>query len=168
MDILPISAGLSMRINRGMTYFTLSNLTRMMQDDHLNKKIHEGHNIKRFREMLGIKQEALALALGDDWNQKKVSLLEGKDTIDPDILEQVAGVLKVPAKAIQNFDEEGAVAYINTFYDSSKADFNYNCTFNPIEKIVQLYDEKITLYERMLRDKDDMIARVEKMNTGKA
>ncbi len=30
--------------------------------------------------MLGIKQEALAFELGDDWNQKKVSLLEQKET----------------------------------------------------------------------------------------
>jgi hypothetical protein len=34
-------------------------------------KIHQGRNVKRFREMLGIKQEALAYELGDDWNQKK-------------------------------------------------------------------------------------------------
>lgn len=29
------------------------------------KKIHEGRNVKRFREMLSIKQEALAWELGD-------------------------------------------------------------------------------------------------------
>lgn len=29
-----------------------------------DKKIHEGRNVKRFREMLGIKQEALAFNLG--------------------------------------------------------------------------------------------------------
>lgn len=39
------------------------------------KKIHEGRNVKRFREMLGIKQDALAFELGDDWNQQKVSHL---------------------------------------------------------------------------------------------
>mgnify|MGYP001551983140 CR=1 FL=1 len=44
-------------------------------------KVHEGRNIKRFREMLGIKQEALAAGLGEDWTQKKVSLLEQKETI---------------------------------------------------------------------------------------
>jgi hypothetical protein len=32
--------------------------------------------------MLGIKQEALASALGDDWNQKKISLLKGKESIE--------------------------------------------------------------------------------------
>jgi DNA-binding XRE family transcriptional regulator len=31
-----------------------------------NNKMHEGRNVKRFREMLGIKQEALAFELGED------------------------------------------------------------------------------------------------------
>jgi hypothetical protein len=38
-----------------------------MQD----KKIHQGRNIKRFREMRGIKQDALAFDLGEDWNLQK-------------------------------------------------------------------------------------------------
>lgn len=33
-------------------------------------RIHEGRNVKRFREMMGLKQEALAEKLGDDWTQK--------------------------------------------------------------------------------------------------
>ncbi len=33
----------------------------MIHTDMPNKKIHQGRNIKRFREMLGIKQEALPL-----------------------------------------------------------------------------------------------------------
>ena len=31
--------------------------------------------------MLGIKQDALAFDLGEDWNQKKISLLEQKEII---------------------------------------------------------------------------------------
>ena len=30
----------------------------------MEQKIHQGRNVKRFREMLGIKQEALAFDLG--------------------------------------------------------------------------------------------------------
>jgi len=30
----------------------------------MEKTIHQGRNVKRFREMLGIKQEALAFELG--------------------------------------------------------------------------------------------------------
>ncbi len=56
----------------------------------MTKTIHQGKNVKRFREMLGIKQEGLAFDLGDDWNQKKISLLEQKEQIEPHILEQVA------------------------------------------------------------------------------
>ena len=73
-----------------------------------DKTIHEGRNIKRIREMLGIKQDALAGELGDDWNQKKISLLEQKESIEPPLLEEVARALKVPVEAIKNFDEEKA------------------------------------------------------------
>ena len=48
----------------------------------MEKIIHQGRNVKRFREMLGIKQEALAVELGEDWNQRKVSLLEQKEVIE--------------------------------------------------------------------------------------
>ena len=47
----------------------------------MEKTIHQGRNVKRFREMLGIKQERLALELGEDWNQRKISLLEQKEVI---------------------------------------------------------------------------------------
>ena len=62
-----------------------------MATTDMNEKIHQGRNVKRFREMFGIKQEALAIALGDDWNQKKISLLEQTETIEDDLLEQVEG-----------------------------------------------------------------------------
>ncbi|GJN57107.1 transcriptional regulator [Elizabethkingia anophelis] len=132
-----------------------------------NKKIHQGRNIKRFREMLGIKQDALAYELGEDWNQKKISLLEQKESVEKDILEQVAKILKVPTEAIENFDEDSVINIIsNTFNEGSIANAtaeNIQCTFNPIDKIVVLYDEKIALYERMLKEKDEMMARLEKL-----
>jgi hypothetical protein len=40
---------------------------------------------------------------------------------------------------------------------------NYNPSFHPIDKIVQLHEEKIALYERMLKEKDEMMARLEKL-----
>jgi transcriptional regulator with XRE-family HTH domain len=136
-----------------------------MMSTATTKKIHEGRNVKRFREMLGIKQDALAADLGDDWNQQKVSLLEQKDTIDPALLQQISSALKIPAEAIQNFDEEQAVNIIsNTFHDEAVAYAEqYKCQFNPIDKIVQLHEEKIALYERMLKEKDEMMARLEKL-----
>jgi len=139
----------------------------MTTTDNMPNKVHEGRNIKRFREMLGIKQETLAQELGEDWTQSKVSHLETRDTIDPFILEQVAGVLKVPVEAIKNFDEEAAINIVaNTVNNHDNATgnsvFMYYPTFNPIDKIVQLYDEKIALYERMLKEKNELLEKLTK------
>jgi len=117
----------------------------------MEKTIHHGRNVKRFREMLGFKQEGLAIELGDDWTQRKISLLEQKDLIEPELLEQIAQILKVPADAIKNFDEETEVAYINTFNDNSKGDFNYKCNFNPLDKWAEEIAENRRLYERLLQ-----------------
>ena len=130
-------------------------------------KIHQGRNIKRFREMLGIKQEALAHELGKDWSQKKISLLEQKETVEDAILAQVSEILRIPVEAIQNFDEEQAITVISsTFNDNSAVVYN-NPVFNPIDKILQLHEEKIALYERMLKEKDEMMARLERLIEGK-
>ncbi len=136
------------------------------------EKIHEGRNVKRFREMLGIKQEALAYELGEDWNQKKISLLEQKEVLEPEILYRVSKALKIPEIAIKNFDEEKAITIIaNTVNNNDNASgnalFSYYPTINPIEKIIQLHEEKIHLYERMLAEKDEMVARLERLIEGK-
>ena len=130
----------------------------------MEQKIHQGRNVKRFREMLGIKQEALDFDLGNDWNQKKISMLEQKDVIEEDMLRQISKALKIPVEAFQNFDEEQAVNLISCNF-SDNAMFNNRIEVfnnNPIEEIKKLHEEKIVLYERMLKEKDEMMARLEK------
>ena len=115
----------------------------------MEKKIHHGRNVKRFREMLGIKQEGLALELGDDWNQRKISLLEQKEEIEADLLKQVAEVLKVPVEAIDKFDEEAAVniiAHTVNNHDNA-AVFMYQPHFNPLDKVMELF-ERLLVSER--------------------
>ncbi|WP_343641927.1 helix-turn-helix transcriptional regulator [Chryseobacterium sp.] len=128
--------------------------------------IHQGRNVKRFREMLGIKQEALAFDLGDDWNQKKVSLLEQKEIIEDPLLKRISEVLKIPVEAFQNFDEEQAVNIIsNTFSDFKEgaSAINIHPVFNPVEAILKMHEEKMGLYERMLKEKDEMMVRLERL-----
>jgi transcriptional regulator with XRE-family HTH domain len=122
-------------------------------------QVHQGRNIKRFREMLGWKQEALAYALGDDWSQKRVSLLEAKETIEEDILAQVAAILKVPVDAIKNFNEEAVFNIIgNTVNNHDQAAFfNYYPTFNPIDKVVELFEENKKLYEQLLASEREKV-----------
>jgi len=133
----------------------------------MEKTIHQGRNVKRFREMLGIKQEALALELGDDWNQRKISLLEQKETIEPDLLELIAKVLKVPAEAIKNFDEEAAIHNIQNNYDSAVVNagptINYKCNFNPLDKWAEEITENRKLYERLLQAEKEKMELLQKL-----
>ena len=137
----------------------------------MNKTIHQGRNVKRLREMLGLKQEGLAYMLGDDWNQQKISLLEQKEEIDDQLLEQIAGQLKVPAEAIRNFDEEMAVFNIQNNYEGSNAgangvtggNQNYNCTFNPLEKYMEAIEANKELYERLLQSEKEKNELLQKM-----
>lgn len=131
----------------------------------MEQRIHQGRNVKRFREMLGIKQEALAFDLGEDWNQKKISLLEQKEIIDDPLLKKISEVLKIPVEAFQNFNEEQAVNIIsNTFNDQSNG-YNYYPTFNvnPIEKWIEALDEIKRLNEELLKSKDEQIKILEKL-----
>ncbi|HEV7379669.1 MAG TPA: helix-turn-helix transcriptional regulator [Dyadobacter sp.] len=137
----------------------------MSSSSDITPNIHQGRNVKRFREMMQIKQEALAYELGEDWTQKKVSLLEQKEVIEQDILDQIAKILKVPADAIKNFDEQSAINIIsNTFHDTQGL-VNYNPTFNinPIDKWIEALEENKKLYERLLKaeqDKNDLLQKL--------
>ena len=90
----------------------------------MEAKVHEGRNVKRFREMLGIKQDALAYELGEGWTQKKISQLEQKESIELPLLQQISDTLKIPVEAFQNFDEEKAINIIsNTVNNSTRNTF---------------------------------------------
>ncbi|MCP1995291.1 helix-turn-helix domain-containing protein [Flavobacterium sp. HSC-61S13] len=132
-----------------------------------HKTIHQGRNIKRFREMLGIKQEALAFDLGEDWNQKKISILENKEVVDKSLLKDISQALKIPVEAFENFDEEQAINLISNTANFENclqpAFFSFQPTFHPVDKILELHEEKIALYERMLIEKDDMILQLKEL-----
>ena len=134
----------------------------------MEKTIHQGRNIKRFREMLGIKQEALASELGEDWNQRKVSLLEQKDVVEPEVLDQVAKVLKVPVDAIRKFDEETAYNVIgkvvtNVNDNATGQIFQFSPTINPIDKWMEAIEEIKKLYERLLDSEKEKIELLKKI-----
>ncbi|WP_295843058.1 helix-turn-helix transcriptional regulator [uncultured Apibacter sp.] len=137
----------------------------MTIDNATSRKIHQGRNIKRFREILGIKQEALAFDMGV--SQSSISDYESKETLDDKVLEKIAGFLKVPVEAIKNFDENSAINVIaNTFnnHDHSNPQFasiiNNSPNFNPLDKMVELY-------ERMLQQQKEMIEKLERLIEGK-
>ena len=131
-----------------------------MNVDTKHRRIHHGNNIKRLRDILGVKQEIIASELG--WTQQFVSKLEQKEQIDDETLQKVADVLHIPTDAIKNFNDEATVTFItNTFNNHDIVTSNFTCmsTINPIEKIVELYErllkteqEKVFLLEGRLKD----------------
>lgn len=127
----------------------------------MNKAIHEGRNVKRIREILDVKQEVLAADMGI--SQQRLSEIEKKEKLDEELMEQIAGILKVPIEAIKNFDEEAAVNIIaNNCYDHS-ASVNYYCTFNPVEKWIESLKKNEELYERLLqaeREKNELLQKL--------
>jgi transcriptional regulator with XRE-family HTH domain len=138
-----------------------------------NRKIHQGRNVKRFREMLGMKQEALADQLGEDWSQKRISMLENKELIEDDILQELAKALKVPAEAIKNFNEETAFNVINNTFTSNDTSsinngVNYYPTFNPFDELLRISNEKDELYKALLKEKDEKIVLLQRfLDAGK-
>ena len=135
-----------------------------MTNTDSSRKIHHGRNIKRFREMFGLKQEALALELGDDWSQKKVSRMEENERVEDEVLEQVAKILKVPVEAIKNFDEEAAINIIsNTFHESAFINSAGTFNINPVEKWIQTLEENKKLYEQLIKEKEERIALLQKL-----
>ncbi|MFD2964834.1 MULTISPECIES: helix-turn-helix transcriptional regulator [Olivibacter] len=126
-----------------------------------------GPKISRVRELRGMKQEALAIELG--MSQQAVSAMEKKDTIESELLTQVAEILGVTPEAIENFDEDNVINYFNTFNDNSGAgaySSNPAYTFNPLDKLIEAYEENKKLYERLLEAEKEKIAYLEKLLKG--
>lgn len=132
----------------------------MNADTVIIPRVHQGRNIKRFRDILGVKQEALAAEL--DMTQQAFSNLEQKEQIDEKTLNKVAAVLQIPVEALKNMTDEAAVNIVaNTFnsHDTSTS-ISYYPIFNPIDKVVELYErmlkaeqEKVSLLQEAFRDK---------------
>ena len=114
-----------------------------------SNKVHIGKKISRIREIRGIKQDFLAGELGV--SQQTISKIEQSEEIEDSMLEKIADVLGVSAEAIKNFSEEVLIFHIQNMNDNSTAyAYNYQCSYNPLDKVVELY-------ERLLKSEQDKV-----------
>ncbi|TPE39706.1 helix-turn-helix domain-containing protein [Pontibacter mangrovi] len=130
-----------------------------------NRPLHLGDHVRRMRTALGVKQSALANDLGT--TQQNISRIEQEEDMDKATLEKIAKALGVTPEAIENFTEEGAIFNVQTLHDNSCAGNNgyfEQCNFNPIEKIVELYDALL----KAEREKNDLLAQLLKEKAGTA
>lgn len=125
------------------------------------KPSHIGRKISRIRELRGIKQETLALEMGV--SQQTVSRMEQSENVEEETLQKVAKALGVPAEGIKNFNDEAIqniIANSFTSHDSSTINaINISPTFNPLDKVVELYErlleserEKVELLKKMIKE----------------
>lgn len=129
----------------------------------LSKPNHIGRKISRIRELKDMKQEALAIALGT--SQQTISAIENSETIDEERLKEVAKALGVSTEAIKNFSEDAVFNYFNNIYDNEISggiinNAPHHCTFNPLDKVVELY-------ERLVQAEKDKNEYLEKLYKGK-
>lgn len=132
-------------------------------------KKHIGRNVARMREMRGMKQETLADMLGI--SQQKVSLFENTPDLDDDKLTPIAAALQTSVEALKNFSEDAFFNIISNTYNNTSNDnstlvassLNYYPTFNPIDKLLESYEENKKLYERPLETEKEKICVIEEL-----
>jgi transcriptional regulator with XRE-family HTH domain len=109
-----------------------------------------------------MKQEALAIALGV--SQQSISNLEGSESVDDEKLTRIAEALGVSTEAIKNFSEDAVFNIIgNTYNDDSSSIKNYNCTFNPLDKLLETFEENKKLYQQLIQAEKEKVALLEKL-----
>lgn len=113
--------------------------------------VHHGYNIRRLREILGMKQSALAKEMGPEWTQQAVSRLEAKAWIKPQIIEVVAKALDLLPNDILDFNEEVLLKNIRGQL------LVYGAPGNPApaSRLDALMAENKALYEHLLRCEED-------------
>jgi len=130
------------------------------------KPRHIGRNISRIRELRDMKQEALAIAIGT--TQQSISIIEGSESVDDEKLKAIAEALGVPTEVIKNFSEEAVFNIIgNTYHNDSSSIKNNNCTFNPLDKLLEAIDKNEQLYERLIQVEKEKAAYLEKLLSDK-
>jgi transcriptional regulator with XRE-family HTH domain len=140
------------------------------------KQIHIGHNIQRTREIVGIKQFALAESCG--WSQQQMSKLENSEDVEDETLETIAKNLGVTPEFIKHFNEEKTVYYIqnnNTFRDNSSTQHfkpvlnngSVDQLMSILEKYLEEDKKKSSQIESLTKSVMDLAEEVKRMKSGK-
>lgn len=117
-----------------------------------------GYNIKKLRQLKGLKQEALAIELGI--SQSEMSEIESQEQIDEAIVIKIAHILNLTPEIIKEFNEQHAFYSINNKVENSPINdsgHGIHQVFSPIDKVVELYErllasekEKLELLKRQI------------------
>ena len=134
-------------------------------------KIHQGRNIKFFRQAKNMKQEFFAEKI--EVSQPVVTKIEKQSIIDDALLSKCADALGISVELIKNFDPETMFDHHIFYYEdinfpdkaisSSKGVSNSSFFHFAIERMMEMHKKNIELYERLLQAEKDKNALLEKM-----
>ena len=127
-------------------------------------RVHNGHNIRRFRIENNMNQEVLSQLV--HLSQSAVSKYEQMRVIDDEMLHRFSRALGVPFEYLKSLEEDAQTVVFenNTVNNNDQASANIGGyveennrvnNYNPIEKITELY-------ERLLKEKDEKYAALER------
>jgi|SRR5690606_11856247 len=113
--------------------------------DERKTKPHIGYNLRRIREIIGMKQDVLGMSIKNPIKQQTVSKWENAETIPDDLLEEFADALGVTPEFIKNFNEEKAIYNIQNNRDNASHNSNYVGVMNyePVDKVVEVFEKFI-------------------------
>ena len=133
-------------------------------------KIHQGRNIRFFRNAREMKQEDFADRIGK--TQGFVVKIEKQSIIEEAMLAKCAEALGISVEMIKEFDPEKIFdnfIHIDKIQNTNGAIFSISKddaptnNYYPIEKIMELNQKNTELYERLLQAEKEKVAFLEKM-----
>lgn len=132
------------------------------------ERIHEGRNLKRIREIIGIKQEVLGQLCPSKFSQQRISEIENQWTIEEPTLEELAGALGVTVEFIRSFNEEKAIFNIQNndnlrdnatpINHSHQSTFNYNNSNDELVSLLKSFLEEDKVKTQAILDLNKLVA----------
>lgn len=111
--------------------------------------MHIGHNIKRIREIQGIKQEAFGQLCRNKYSQQRISDFENMVALDEPLLNELAEALGVTPEFVKSFKDENVIYNIqhnnNSTFSDNSVGLNAQPTFNNdgSDKLIALLEKFI-------------------------
>ncbi|SFS32858.1 helix-turn-helix domain-containing protein [Sphingobacterium wenxiniae] len=145
-----------------------------------NETMHIGHNIKRIREIQGIKQEAFGQLCRNRYSQQRISDFENMVALDEPLLEELAAALGVTPEFVKSFKDEHVIYNIqhnnNSTFSDNSIGLNAQPTFNNdgsdklvalLEKFIEEDRVKTQSIAELSKAVLDLTNEVKKMKEGK-
>lgn len=142
--------------------------------------MHIGHNIKRIREIQGIKQEAFGQLCKSKYSQQRISDFENMVAFDEPLLKELSDALGVTPDFVKSFKDENVIYNIqnnnnSTFSDNSVGQnaqpvFNYDGSdklLALLEKFIEEDRIKTQSIAALSKAVLDLASEVKKLKEGK-